>query len=324
MVGDCFYETITAITPSRTRPRTSTSTGRFLAAPGPSIYIGKPYRPCAAHSPPLRCSGSACSRRPMNGCGTPPPAGQPSVWRARRARPSPAGTADRAGTRPAYPAARNTGTHAPQQMRTGPKVQRLGKTPLRSRPGSRRSDRSSPSSPGRTAAAAAHNGRTPLWYTAAPCGAARCRSRSARRGESAAPGCRIPPTARRTPCPRCRGSSEPSRKRMSGNARQQAAQQIDKRHPRRQVLAVGGDLDAGQHDLVHARRLQLRGLQFRLLRRQRAHAPARVRYNAIGTEVVAPILDLEQRAGAPLRHARRQDFKRTVRFPAPSPAPAGR
>lgn len=93
-----------------------------------------------------------------------------------------------------------------------------------------------------------------------------------------------------------------------GMGRQQAAQQIDQRRFRLEIPAVGGDLDAGQHDLMHPGLLQARGLLLCKRGRQRPHPPAGVRNDTIGAEIIAAILDLEQRTGAPLWDTRGQGF----------------
>ena len=50
--------------------------------------------------------------------------------------------------------------------------------------------------------------------------------------------------------PRVEGAEPELHVRLRG---QQLLQQLGERHLRLEVLAVGRDLDAGQHDLVHAR-----------------------------------------------------------------------
>lgn len=58
----------------------------------------------------------------------------------------------------------------------------------------------------------------------------------------------------------------------------------------RQVLAVGGYLDAREHQLAVALGGQLPGLLRGALRRQGAHAPPCVWYDAVGAEVLAAVL----------------------------------
>ena len=109
--------------------------------------------------------------------------------------------------------------------------------------------------------------------------------------------------------PRVEGAEPELHVRLRG---QQLLQQLGERHLRLEVLAVGRDLDAGQHDLVHARVSQPRRLLERLLDRQRAHPPSRIRNDAVGAEVVAAVLDLEQRARAAVRDTGRQSLKAAV------------
>jgi len=65
--------------------------------------------------------------------------------------------------------------------------------------------------------------------------------------------------------PRVEGAEPELHVRLRG---QQLLQQLGERHLRLEVLAVGRDLDAGQHDLVHARVSQPHRLLERLLDRQ--------------------------------------------------------
>ena len=63
---------------------------------------------------------------------------------------------------------------------------------------------------------------------------------------------------------------------------------------------------------MHACVSQPRRLLERLLDRQRAHPPSRIRNDAVGAEVVAAVLDLEQRARAAVRDTGRQSLKAAV------------
>ena len=87
---------------------------------------------------------------------------------------------------------------------------------------------------------------------------------------------------------------------------EQLLEQIGERQTRRKVAAVGGDLDARQHDLVHACRTEASCLGKRLLRRQRAYPAARIWNDAVGAEVVAAILYFKEGTCASLRNAGRQ------------------
>ena len=101
---------------------------------------------------------------------------------------------------------------------------------------------------------------------AVPCAGERYRSRSARQMKML---CEIGKPASRSQThrhrPRVEGAEPELHVRLRG---QQLLQQLGERHLRLEVLAVGRDLDAGQHDLVHARVSQPRRLIERLLDRQ--------------------------------------------------------
>ena len=78
-------------------------------------------------------------------------------------------------------------------------------------------------------------------------------------------------------CPRC--------------ARSNGFERIDERFAVFQILAPRGDLDAGNDDLSIALRGERRGLGRAPVLRQGEHAPAGVGNDAVGTEIVAPVLD---------------------------------
>ena len=86
-------------------------------------------------------------------------------------------------------------------------------------------------------------------------------------------------------------------------------QKVDERGAVLEVRAVGRNFDARDHDLTVALLTQRFHLLCSFVHRQRAHAPARVRNEAVGAEVHAPVLDLEHRACAIHHTARGQHLK---------------
>ncbi|MFQ9126821.1 MAG: hypothetical protein ACLR4Z_08540 [Butyricicoccaceae bacterium] len=92
--------------------------------------------------------------------------------------------------------------------------------------------------------------------------------------------------------PRVEGAEPELHVRLRG---QQLLQQLGERHLRLEVLAVGCDLDAGQHDLVHARvRPAALVCSSACSTGRERTRPSRIRNDAVGAEVVAAVLDLEQ------------------------------
>ena len=61
-----------------------------------------------------------------------------------------------------------------------------------------------------------------------------------------------------------------------------------------EIEAVGGEVDAGQHDLVIAATGEIRDLLHRVLDGTRADAPTHVWDDAVGTELIAAILHLDE------------------------------
>ena len=115
---------------------------------------------------------------------------------------------------------------------------------------------------------------------------------------------------------------EPSRNCTFGCAVSSFSSSSVRRHLRLKVLAVGRDLDAGQHDLVHARVSQPCRLLERLLDRQKAHPPSRIRNDAVGAEVVAAVLDLAAaRACGHAGYRRAESQSRCPRSHAPAACP---
>ena len=84
---------------------------------------------------------------------------------------------------------------------------------------------------------------------------------------------------------------------------------VGQRECARKIPPIGRDLDAGQHKLTVTLLGQMRSLPHHFIRRKTADAAARIRDDAIGTEVVAAVLDLEHRARAAIGSAGRQRLK---------------
>ena len=61
-----------------------------------------------------------------------------------------------------------------------------------------------------------------------------------------------------------------------------------------EIEAVGREVDAGQHDLVIAATGEIRDLLHRVLDGTRADAPTHVWDDAVGTELIAAILHLDE------------------------------
>ena len=80
-------------------------------------------------------------------------------------------------------------------------------------------------------------------------------------------------------------------------------QQVDQRLTGLEVLAPGGDLDAGHHDLPVALRRQLAGLLRRRGDGQGPDPASGVGDDAVGAEVDAPVLHLQHGPGAALQAA---------------------
>src|SRR6185437_10428707 len=86
-----------------------------------------------------------------------------------------------------------------------------------------------------------------------------------------------------------RGKPEPRQLRHELEHR---ADELAERHLAGKVLAVSGDVDAGQHDLRIALRGEPPRLRHHLAGRNRARWPAAERDDAKGTAMVAAVLDL--------------------------------
>ena len=185
------------------------------------------------------------------------------------------------------------------QSRLVDQLERLLRTSPRSRSGSRRSGRRRTRCPAAAPASRAHSRTTSArpWrrfmrfrIRSSPACTLRCRC-GIRRGSVATRSTRSGSTSA--------GSIEDRRRRgSSGTRRSSRRDQLAERGLARQVLAVGGQVDPGQHDLAVAGVDQAARLLDHLARR---HAPARAA--AIGNDaeraaVIAAVLHLDEGARA--------------------------
>ena len=85
--------------------------------------------------------------------------------------------------------------------------------------------------------------------------------------------------------------------------------QVRQSRPAGKVPAVAGQLNAGDHNLLIARRLQGLRLGHGPLRGQGPHRPSGVGDDAVGTEIGAPILHLQHAPGTALQPSRREGLK---------------
>src|SRR5580700_3705941 len=91
-----------------------------------------------------------------------------------------------------------------------------------------------------------------------------------------------------------RGESEPRQFRHRG---EQPARDLPERRPARQVGAIGGQIDPGQHDLARPGRDQRAPLRDDRVERYRAARPPRVGNNAEGAAMIAALLHLQVGTG---------------------------
>ena len=94
-----------------------------------------------------------------------------------------------------------------------------------------------------------------------------------------------------------RGSRLPSRSRQPGCGRRNGLHQVDEAGAVAEILAPGGDLDAGEHQLPIALRLKLAGLGHGLVQGQGAHRTPGKGDDAVGAEVHASVLHLQHGPG---------------------------
>ena len=180
-------------------------------------------------------------------------------------------------------------------------VQRAPGTSPRPRSGSRRSGRRRTTRSGRSRRRRAATSTTSarrcrrfmrLSTRSSPACTERCRC-GIRRGSSA--------TSRRRSASIAAGSSEDSRsRRSSGNSARRPRSMAPRRRLARQVRAVGGEIDAGDHDLGIAAGEQRARLGDDRRQRHAAARPAAERDDAEGAAMVAALLHLEDGPRAPL------------------------